>query len=105
MPQHISTTTPERYFHIRHFGVSGKPTDPRGIQAVTFFARQDKEGNWLISHAECDYRDQFCRKTGRTVARRKWFAGKRIACEVEPTFDAAVALLPTIMLSGVLATG
>lgn len=85
--KHISTTTPERYFHIRSFAVAGKPSNPRGVQAITAFARQDKDGKWYISQAECDYRDQFCRKTGRTVARRKWFAGKRTESPVEPTYE------------------
>lgn len=59
---HKSTTHEELFFHVENRG--------------TVFFR--KEGDkWYRSCALRDVRDQFCRKTGRNVARRKYFQGKR----------------------------
>lgn len=87
-PKYRSTTADERYYHFRFENQpqTGVAKKIRSLSAVTAFARQDKEGNWFVSYAECDSRDQFCRRTGRNVARRKWFAGKRSSIS-EPSFD------------------
>lgn len=59
-----SDNTPERYAHIKV--VHSKVT------YATVFAR--KVGNvWRVSVAFCHKADQFCRQTGRNVARRKFF--------------------------------
>lgn len=74
---HRSTTTFERYYHMRDLDVTYDNRD-RVVTDATFFVRQDKDGKYYLSVAECDSRDQFCRKRGRTIARRKWFQGRRI---------------------------
>lgn len=68
MNRHKSTTHEERFFHIRdeHFGAVG-----------TVFARKEDDGKWYGSVAIRDWRDAFNRRTGRVVARRKYFNGKR----------------------------
>jgi hypothetical protein len=75
----------ERFFHIkpRNEGEVWVLNDgQRTISRITAFTRKDKDGKVYASYAECDERDQFCKRVGRTVARRKWFAGKRI--ELDP---------------------
>jgi hypothetical protein len=72
---HKSTTTPEAFHHSR---ASFDADHGRKVQARTAFVRQDRDGQWYVSYAECDERDQFCKKAGRQVARRKWFDGKRV---------------------------
>lgn len=76
-----STKVAEKYFHLKLPDGKGflPSNSERVVQAVTGFARQMPDGSWMASFAECDSRDQFCRSTGRNVARRKWFHGKRIA--------------------------
>ena len=87
---HRSTKADERYYHHKY---QTKPTvgqRDRQLSAVTAFARQDKDGTWYVAYAECDSRDQFCRRVGRNVARRKWFAGKRTPLE-EINYESALA--------------
>lgn len=88
---HKSTTTPELYFHKTWKNEvlnipTGNSEGERSIQAVTAFARKVGE-DWYVSYAECDWRDQFCKATGRTVARRKWFAGKKDKLEIDIVSD------------------
>lgn len=59
---HKSTTHEELFFHVENRG--------------TVFFRKEDDGEWRASYALRDKRDQFCRKTGRTIARRKYFQGK-----------------------------
>ena len=66
---HKSTTTPEKFIHVKE-GLNPK------FQAVTIFARPDETGRWWASAAICVKQDSFCRKTGRTIARRHFFDGK-----------------------------
>ena len=55
---HKSTTHEEQYFHIEQYG--------------TVFFR--KENNmWAATAAYRNPKDNFCRRTGRNLARRKWF--------------------------------
>jgi hypothetical protein len=79
---HRSTKVKETYHHARNVSVlvfGDKPGDTRVVDNATAFIRPDKSGQLYASFAECDSRDQFNRKVGRTVARRKWFAGNRVA--------------------------
>lgn len=74
-----STKADERFFHMSFRPGEmqvGPENKPRELKAVTGFARQI-DGVWYASVAECDARDQFCRKQGRSTARRKFFLGKR----------------------------
>lgn len=73
---HKSTTHEELFFHINNRG--------------TVFFRKE-EGEWRASYALRDPRDQFCRKTGRTIARRKFFQGKVVgsAGSARPSYEQA----------------
>lgn len=63
----------ERFFHFKN--VDQPFENGRVVGNVTCFTRRDKvSGQAYASFAECDERDQFNKRTGRTVARRKWFA-------------------------------
>lgn len=67
---HKSTTHNERFYHItvpQHFG-----KDKR----ATVFFREESDGTIKASLALCHEKDQFNRRLGRTVARRKYFQGK-----------------------------
>lgn len=55
---HKSTTHEEQYFHI-------------GQEGTVFFRKE--HGIWAGSVAYCDPRNQFCKRVGRDLARRKWF--------------------------------
>lgn len=65
----------ERFVHLRN--VNLVLPNKRTVKHVTAFIRTN-EGADFVSFAENDARDQFCKRTGRTVARRKWFVGKRV---------------------------
>lgn len=55
---HKSTTHEEQYFHVEQHG-------------TVFFRKEN--GIWAATAAFCDPKDRFCRRTGRNLARRKWF--------------------------------
>lgn len=63
---HKSTTHEEMFFHIDN-------------KATVFFRKEGDQ--WRASVALRSERDQFCRKTGRCVARRKYFNGKSVLFE------------------------
>jgi hypothetical protein len=65
----------ERFVHLRN--CNNSYPNGRMVDNVTAFIRTI-DGVDYVSFAETDIRDQFCRKTGRVVARRKWFNGKRV---------------------------
>lgn len=67
----IRTSKPERYHHFRDADV--EHDNGRVAAHVTAFVREGDDGQMYASFAECDSRDQFNRKRGRTIARRKWF--------------------------------
>lgn len=63
----FSTTNKERYYHLRDLKGQGKFSD------MTVFARQNAMGYWHMSVAFCAIGDQFSRRIGRQVARRRFF--------------------------------
>lgn len=76
---HKSTTTPEFFFHIDN--------------EATVFVRKEQD-KWFGSIAIRSDRDQFSRKAGRCVARRKYFQGKRspvIVAAERPSYDEAMS--------------
>lgn len=81
-----STTTPEMYFQIRdpHTSKKGKQ-----YKAATAFARQRETGAWAVSLVRCSIEDNFNRKQGRTIAKRRFFAnpGIQTVFVEAPTFD------------------
>jgi len=60
-----STTHEENFAHIK------LDTHP-DLQAITVFVRKEDDG-WYGSSARCVHGDQFCRRTGRQIARRRYF--------------------------------
>lgn len=78
----------ERFVHFQPhspghgFGIN----EDRNISHVTAFIRT-KDGVDYVSFAECDARDQFNRRRGRTIARRKWFDGKRVVLQDSQVWD------------------
>lgn len=88
----------ELYFHIREPHVSKKG---KRFKAATVFARNAPDGLWYMSIARCSEEDNFSKATGRSVARRKWFAqfprpdGFRWI-DGKPAYDDAVALYKSI---------
>ena len=76
----------ERFYHLRNTSV--QLDNGRTIGNVTAFIRRNKnDGQHYVSFAECDARDQFNRKVGRVVARRKWFNGKRQPLNAAPSYE------------------
>jgi hypothetical protein len=76
----------ERFFHFRNVNMAYE--NGRTVRDVTAFIRRLPDGTYAAAYAECDERDAFCRTRGRTVARRKWFAGKRTATFAErPSYE------------------
>lgn len=55
---HKSTTHEEQYFHVEQEG-------------TVFFRKEN--GIWAATVAFRNPKDNFCRRTGRNIARRKWF--------------------------------
>ena len=68
MPQrpYKSTTHKETYCHLR---LKNHPE----LQAITVFMRQENDGIWYCTPALCVKHDQFDRRIGRQVARRRYF--------------------------------
>lgn len=77
---HLSSTTPERFYHVH---------TSDGRRATVFFRQQDE--SWTAAAAVVSTPDNFCRKRGRSIARRKWFAGKNVTT-AEPSYDEAVSV-------------
>ena len=78
MSPHKSTTTLEVFHHNRNPLDRVRSIDPlRIITAETYFVRLAPDGKLYAAVAECSVLDQFSRKAGRSIARRKWFQGKR----------------------------
>lgn len=73
----------ERYYHFKD--VDLEMDNGRIVRNVTAFIRKDKtDSAYYASFAECDDRDQFCRRVGRTVARRKWFRSPEKRLQINP---------------------
>ncbi len=112
--RHISTTHNERYYHLteertrtvrktdKKTGTTKMVPITEQIGYATVFFRQEAPRataspteDWYASVALCDHRDQFTRRSGRAVARRKYFSGKFIripAIDAPPTYEMAVVL-------------
>lgn len=97
---HRSTTHKEMFFHIQY--------DPAlaPFLGATVFAREEN-GTWYASTALCSPHDDFCRRRGRTVARRRYFLAKMRGSAVQvrpickdgkPTYEQAQTLARFHML-------
>lgn len=78
---HRSNTHKERFYHfIAERGhLIGNQNVVKPGKAITVFVRQeDDPQQWFATAASCHPNDNFCRKTGRTIARRKYFLQKNI---------------------------
>ncbi len=78
---HKSTTHREKYFHL-------VIKDHPRYSHATVFAREEDEGSggWRFSVALCSVKDQFSRKVGRSVARRKYFQENRPELSFGPIY-------------------
>lgn len=91
---HRSTTTPERFYHIKepHADAKGKT-----YKAGTVFMRQEPGCGWLATVARCSVNDNFCKQTGRVVARRRFFKEGRPMHEVRtPSYEEALRIYKSI---------
>jgi len=64
--QYKSTTHREKFFHTQ------TNTPYLRIKGATVFAREEADGWWAASSL-CSAGDNFCRSTGRDLARRRYF--------------------------------
>jgi len=81
-----STTTEERYFHIR-------PKDSVHGNAGTVYFRQVGD-IWHAAASRLSIGDTFSRKIGRTMAKRHYAKGDVLLLDTaEPTFEIAVDVL------------
>lgn len=55
-----STTHRERFFHFPEL-------------RLTFFFREEPDVGWFYAYSRCSKKDQWCRSTGRAVARGFYF--------------------------------
>lgn len=79
---HKSTTHDEEFIHV-------------GQRGTVFFRKED-DGQWYCSGALCHNKDQFNRKTGRTVARRRYFNGMYSKVEGEPSYEYAAKAVAVV---------
>jgi|SRR5699024_4499540 len=74
-----STTNKEFYFHFRNI-------DHAKVSDMTVFCREEEPGSGVFNFTAslCSPNDQFSRRIGRSVARRRYFndAASRISFEV-----------------------
>lgn len=65
------------------------------VQAGTVFIRQESESDYRVAIARCSYGDQFCRKTGREIARRRYFLNRDGAYKFDhkPSYEECLGLL------------
>lgn len=72
-----SDTHKELYFHIlpqslvELMGAAGAEAYP--FKGATVFYRQEADGIWYVTAALCAWEDQFERRVGRNVSRRRYF--------------------------------
>lgn len=79
-----STTTPERYIHV---------TDGK-YRGTVFFRQNTDTLQWHAAAANLHHADNFSRPKGRSVARRKFFAGEFRPLDVEfPSRETAIEVL------------
>jgi hypothetical protein len=88
-----STTHQETYVHIHGpYSYAGKP-----VKAITAFMRRASAGeDWMATFAFCSKEDQFSRRTGRLVARRRFFTHPRERITIPDTknrYEAVQSLL------------
>lgn len=84
---HKSTTHDERFYHVNATLGSGQMHLLAPKRATVFF-RKENDGTVHASLALCHDNDQFNRRVGRSVSRRKYFQGKRRKVE-EMSYEVA----------------
>lgn len=99
-PERARTSKPEFYFQftpdrvydewVKDFSENLGP-----INGATVFIRQESESDYRVAIARCSYGDQFCRKTGREIARRRYFLNRDGAYKFDhkPTYEECLGLL------------
>lgn len=89
MNPHKSTTHDERFYHVKVVQIG---YDVSGDKRATVFFRKESDGTINASVALCHEKDQFSRRLGRAVSRRKYFQGKRHKVE-EMSYEVAEDLV------------
>lgn len=95
MNAHKSTTHKEFFFHIKNEAELEQGRWINTYKAGTVFIREEHPGEWRASVARCSVNDNFCKRTGRSVSRRKYFQDKIVDVDVKddkPTYDLAESL-------------
>lgn len=94
-PPHKSTTHEELFFHL----IPAKDPALLNVTPVTFFWRKDDK-YWRLSWAICAPGDVFSRKTGRTVARRRYFTKGAVAGSFDkPTYAKCAKMVNQLKLA------
>lgn len=91
MNPHKSTTHNERFYHVNIDVGAGNMRLLESKRATVFF-REESDGTINASIALCHDSDQFNRRVGRSVSRRKYFQGKRRKVE-EMSYEVAEAMV------------
>lgn len=87
-----STTHKEYYFHIKAGMEMQHGRYITECKAGTVFVREERPGEWYASVARCSEWDNFCKRIGRSQARRKYFQGRHnipVSVEGRPTYALA----------------
>jgi hypothetical protein len=84
---HKSTTHEEQFYHVIHAW--------KGFKGGTVFFRRNNETSWTGAVSVCAPEDQFSRKRGRTVSRRRFFQQPEhnFIMTGEPSYDTAESLV------------
>lgn len=82
---HKSTTHDERFYHVTVDGVED------GTKRGTVFFRKEPRGIFA-SVAVCHAKDQFSRRIGRNISRRKYFLGQFLPVK-EMSYEVAESML------------
>ena len=85
---HKSTTHEERFLHIK------TPDSPK-FEAVTVFMRKEDDGNWYSTPALCVKGDEFNRRIGRNISRRRYFQEPDIRANFGKEIDYE-RIIPTV---------
>lgn len=83
--EHKSTTHEERFVHFPEMEDHIPGYGENYPKAASAFCREESPGQWFVAFSFCVWEDQFSRKIGRQVARRRYFEKTREP--IGPKFD------------------
>lgn len=88
--EHKSTTHEERFVHFPCMDdhIPGCSTGNFNYpKAASAFCREEEPNSWFAAFSFCVWEDQFSRKIGRQVARRRYFEGNRIPIGIKFDYE------------------